>query len=124
MSKCGWCRYDFIEFIRNGGRRPQAHPDPLTRQGSMELVSEASDPGQTHQQPPTPQDITPAPLWHDSQAASQHAATDPHRKASDPQQHQDLLASHKLAPLQTRVCHVLRLSTLWAAVAVVVAHFV
>lgn len=52
-------RYDFIEFIRNGGRRPQTQPEPFTRQGSIELVSEASDPDQAEQH--TPQQSSPQP---------------------------------------------------------------
>ena len=97
------CRYDFIEFIRNGGRRPQAQPDSLTQQGSIELVSEASDLSQA-QQPPKPYDLAADPLQHDCQAAAQHAASEHQLKASDAQEHHELVASHKLAHLQASVC--------------------
>ncbi|KAL0020410.1 hypothetical protein WJX77_000240 [Trebouxia sp. C0004] len=99
-------RYDFIEFIRNGGRRPYAHPDPLTRQGSIELVSEASDAGQTEQKPPPPTHIHPGadPLQPHDNA---EGMTRDHMEAalgfrpSDGQQQHQLGLQTKLAPLQT-----------------------
>lgn len=96
------CRYDFIEFIRNGGRRPQAQPDSLIRQGSIELVSEASDPGQG-QQPPIPHEAGPEFAQGEASSESEYAAPKALLRASDAQQHQ-LVALPKLAALQTAVC--------------------
>ena len=103
------CRYDFIEFIRNGGRRPHAHPDPLTRQGSIELVSEASDPGQTEQQAPSPthQQAGADPLTPHSNAGG--LTPDPINpvlilKASHGQQQYPVGLPPKLPALQTTVC--------------------
>ncbi|KAL3159876.1 hypothetical protein ABBQ38_010274 [Trebouxia sp. C0009 RCD-2024] len=93
-------RYDFIEFIRNGGRRPQPQPDCLTRQGSIELVSEPSDPGETQHPPPIPQYAPPGPPKPSTQAAAYQTATAPHLEASDARQ-QQLTPLHKLAPIQT-----------------------
>ena len=46
------CRYDFIEFIRNGGRRPHVlPPEGVQRQLSIELSSENSNEGSTHGRP-------------------------------------------------------------------------
>lgn len=99
------CRYDFIEFIRNGGRRPHAQPEPLTRQGSIELVSEASDPGQAEQPPPPPpsrhQNPDPAPVQFSSPTMNDaHMGAALSSKGSD--------AHHQLPPklplLQTAVC--------------------
>lgn len=101
-------RYDFIEFIRNGGRRPHAQPDPLTRQGSIELVSEASDAGQTEQQAPPPTHIHPGadPLQLRDNAEGvtrDHMEAALGFKPSDRQQQQQLGLQTKLAPLQTAV---------------------
>ncbi|KAL0037315.1 hypothetical protein WJX79_001603 [Trebouxia sp. C0005] len=65
-------RYDFIEFIRNGGRRPHAQPDPLTRQGSIELTKLA--PLQTAMQGGGSQDdllqgVSPSSTIRDLEAA-------------------------------------------------------
>jgi len=105
---CVLCRYDFIEFIRNGGRRPHAQPDPLTRQGSIELVSEASDAGQTEQQPPPPTHIHPGadPLQPRDNAegmARDHMEAALGFKPSDGQQQHQLGLQTKLGPLQTAV---------------------
>lgn len=102
------CRYDFIEFIRNGGRRPHAQPDPLTRQGSIELVSEASDAGQTEQQPPPPTHVHPKadPLQpHDNAEgmARDHMEAVLGFRPSEAQQQHQLGLQTKLAPLQTAV---------------------
>ena len=102
MSMHLLCRYDFIEFIRNGGRRPQAQPDSLTRQGSIELVSEASDPGQGLQ-PPIPGEAGPDSPQHTASSESDYTAPQPLPRASDAQHHQ-LVALPKLASLQTTVC--------------------
>ena len=105
---CVVCRYDFIEFIRNGGRRPHAQPDPLTRQGSIELVSEASDAGQTEQQPPPPTHIHPGadPLQPRDNAegmARDHMEAALGVKPSDRRQQHHMGLHTKLAPLQTAV---------------------
>ena len=105
---CVLCRYDFIEFIRNGGRRPHAQPDPLTRQGSIELVSEASDAGQTEQQPPPPTHVHPGadPLQPRDNAegmTGDHMEAALGFKPSDRQQQHQLGLQTKLAPLQTAV---------------------
>ena len=105
---CVLCRYDFIEFIRNGGRRPHAQPDPLTRQGSIELVSEASDAGQTEQQAPPPTHIHPGADPLQPRDNAEGMARDPMEaalgfKPSDRQQQHQLGLPTKLAPLQTAV---------------------
>ncbi len=107
-DSCVMCRYDFIEFIRNGGRRPHAQADPLTRQGSIELVSEASDAGQTEQQPPPPTHIHPGanPLQPRDNAEGMtrdHMEAAHGFKPSDAQQQHQLGLQTKLPPLQTPV---------------------
>lgn len=66
-------RYDFIEFIRNGGRRPPAHVDHMTRQVSIELSSEPSshDP-----QPQSPSDPSSANSPFASNSPAPGAASD------------------------------------------------
>lgn len=103
------CRYDFIEFIRNGGRRPQPQPDSLTRQGSIELVSEPSDLGQALD-PPPPQNAGADPPQHSSQTVAHQTGSAPDLEASDAakqQQQQQLIPPLKLAPIQTVVGHAL-----------------
>ena len=105
---CVLSRYDFIEFIRNGGRRPHAQPDPLTRQGSIELVSEASDAGQTEQQPqpPTHIHLGADPLQPCDNAegmARDHMEAALSFKPSGEQQQHGPGLQTKLAPLQTAV---------------------